>query len=170
MGKNTQLKSLYDENIDSLYRFAYFKMQTHEHEVLDVIQDSFIKLAQKLEDWEKIDNLKAYIYRILNNKIIDFHRKNKPISLDEQIEEFWDTFSQESQIENIADAKLQVEKIYHILSGLNNEDKNIFLLRFVEEFSPKQIAEKLSKDVNTITVKLHRLKSKVITKFNQTNW
>lgn len=63
-----------------------------------------------------------------------------------------------------------MEKIYHILSWLSDEDKNICILRFVEEYTPKQIAESLWKDVNAITVKIHRLKTKIITQFNQTNW
>ncbi|MDF1682767.1 MAG: hypothetical protein P1U46_03475 [Patescibacteria group bacterium] len=40
----------------------------------------------------------------------------------------------------------------------------MFLLRFVEELNPKEIAKIYKKDVNSITVKLHRLKTKVVEK------
>ncbi|MDF1682766.1 MAG: hypothetical protein P1U46_03470 [Patescibacteria group bacterium] len=43
------IKKLYEENIDSIYRFAYFKMQSNEEEVYDIIQESFYKMAIELE-------------------------------------------------------------------------------------------------------------------------
>lgn len=155
------LRDLYDENIDALYRYVYFKMQSHEEDVLDVIQEAFYKIGIELWWGKKIDNLKAYLYRIVSNKIIDFYRKNKPISLEQQIDDFGDVFQDETDVENIAHAKLEVEKVYHILAGLTSFEKDIFLLRFVEGFSPKDIAQRFDTDVNSVTVRLHRLKEKV---------
>lgn len=159
------LKWLYDDNIDALYRYAYFKMQSNEEEALDIIQESFYKLGQELIKGKKIENLKSYIYRMISNKIIDYYRKNIPISLEEQIDNFWDTFEDTSNIENITYAKLEVEKVYQILAWLDDFDKDIFILRFIEELSPKEIAERYNADVNSITVRLHRLKAKVKSKF-----
>lgn len=159
------LKWLYDDNIDALYRYTYFKMQSNEEEALDIIQESFYKLGQELIKGKKIENLKSYIYRMISNKIIDYYRKNIPISLEEQIDNFWDTFEDTSNIENITYAKLEVEKVYQILAWLDDFDKDIFILRFIEELSPKEIAERYNADVNSITVRLHRLKAKVKSKF-----
>ena len=38
------LKELYDEHIDELYRYAFFKLQSNEEEALDIVQESFYKL------------------------------------------------------------------------------------------------------------------------------
>ena len=158
------IKKLYEENIDSIYRFAYFKMQSNKEEVYNIIQESFYKLIKELEKKKKIENLKAYIYRIVNNKIIDYYKKNKNISLDENIDNLWYKIKDKNDIENNLDAKIQVEKIYHIIKWFNDDEKNMFLLRFVEELNPKEIAKIYKKDVNSITVKLHRLKTKVVEK------
>lgn len=159
------LKWLYDENIDALYRYAYFKMQSNEEEALDIIQESFYKLGQELTKGKKIENLKSYIYRMISNKIIDYYRKNIPISLEEQVDTFWDTFEDTNNVEDITYAKLEVEKVYRILAGLDDFDKDIFILRFVEELTPKEIADRYDADVNSITVRLHRLKQKVKSQF-----
>lgn len=159
------LKELYDTHIDALYRYAYFKMQSNEEEALDIIQESFYKLWVELTKGKEIENLKSYIYRMISNKIIDYYRKNAPVSLDEQIDSFWDTFVDSSNVENITHAKLEVEKIYHILAWLDDFDKDIFLLRFVEEFSSKEIAQRYDVPVNSITVRLYRLKDKVKSHF-----
>lgn len=159
------VKEIYDENIDALYRFAYFKMQSNEHEALDIIQDAFYKLWVELTKGKSIENPKSYLYRMVSNKIIDYYRKNTPVSLEEQIETFGDIFSQGSKVEDITHAKLEVEKVYHILAGLDDESKDIFLLRYVEELSPKEIAQRYDMDVNVLTVKLHRLKETVKSHF-----
>jgi RNA polymerase sigma factor (sigma-70 family) len=51
---------------------------------------------------------------------------------------------------------------------LDDFEKDIFLLRFVEEMSPKEIAERYDANVNSITVRLHRLKDKVKSHFQET--
>lgn len=163
------LKKLYDENIDSLYRYAYFKLNSNEDEVFDIIQESFYKLWVELSKWKQIDNLKSYIYRIVSNKIIDFYKKNENISIEENLDTLWNQLVDNTNIENITDAKLEVEKIYHILAWFNEEDQNIFLLRYVEEFSPKEVAKILDKDSNTITVRIHRIKNKLLEKLNNFN-
>lgn len=155
------LKELYDQNIDTLYRFAYFKLNGHEQESMDIIHDAFYKVGVELKSGKKIDNLKWYLYRCICNLINDYFRKNKPVSLETTIEETWDIALEESRVEDIADAKLEVEKIYRILAGLNSDDKDMFLLRYVEEMNPKEIAQIYEKDINTITVRLHRIKNKV---------
>lgn len=158
------LKKLYDDNVDSLYRYAYFKLNSKD-DALDIIQEAFYKLWVELNKWNDIKDLKSYIYRIVSNKIIDYYKKNKPISLEEHLEEFWDNFSDNTDMENLIHAKLEAEKIYNILATLDDFEKDIFLLRFMEDVSPKEIAEIYWKDVNTITVRLHRIKDKVKSKF-----
>jgi len=162
---NKIIKELYDENIDSLYRYAYLKLQSKEEEALDIIQEAFYKLAIELNKWKEIDNLKSYIFKMVSNRIIDFHRKNSPVSLEEHINTFWDTFAWNNDIEDITHAKLEVEKIYRILAWIDDFDKDIFLLRYVEWFSPQEIAERYDVKVNNITVRLHRLKEKIKSHF-----
>jgi RNA polymerase sigma factor (sigma-70 family) len=165
---NNFFKELYETHIDALYRYAFFKMQSNEEEALDIIQETFYKLWIELKKGKKIENYKSYLYRMVSNKIIDYYRKNAPISLDEQIDTHWDIFIDSSDVEDITYAKLEVEKVYRILAWLDDFEKDIFLLRFVEEMSPKEIAERYDANVNSITVRLHRLKDKVKSHFQET--
>ncbi len=67
---------------------------------------------------------------------------------------------EESHTEKI-DAKMEVEKIHALLQEMKEHDKELFILRFVEEYSPQEIAEIYKKPVNAITVRLHRLKLRI---------
>lgn len=166
MHKKTRklLEELYDTHVDALYRYAFLKLQSHDQEALDIVQESFYKLWLELENGKDIENPKSYIYRMVSNKIIDFYRKNIPVSLEEQVETFGDIYAGEINVEALTKTKLEIEEVYKILSWLKDFDQDIFLLRFVEWFTPKEIAEKFDMSVNVITVQLHRLKQKIKSK------
>jgi RNA polymerase sigma factor (sigma-70 family) len=53
--------------------------------------------------------------------------------------------------------------MYEILDEMPEEDRDIFILRYVEDITPKEIAEMLELDTNALTVRLHRLKFKIAT-------
>lgn len=74
--------------------------------------------------------------------------------------------SSSSSPERQALAQIEMERMYGILDELPVPDRDIFLLRFVEDITPKEIAEMLDLDTNALTVRLHRLKQKVSDLFN----
>lgn len=82
------LKDLYNEHIDALYRYAFFKLQSQEEEAIDIVQDAFYKLGIEIANGKKIENPKAFLYKCISNKIIDFYRKNKPVSLEQELENY----------------------------------------------------------------------------------
>lgn len=96
------------------------------------------------------------------NLVIDGSRKEKTESLDEKQET--ETPIPEATVpspERQAYAQIELQRMYGILEELPAEDRDIFLLRFVEDITPKEIAEMLGYDTNALTVRLHRLKRKV---------
>lgn len=64
---------------------AFFK--THNHATgEDLVQDTFIKTWSYLARGGKIDIMKAFLYHVLNNLIVDQYRKHKTTSLDVLLE------------------------------------------------------------------------------------
>src|SRR3989344_3571626 len=60
---------------------AFFKV--HDHAMgEDLVQDTFMKTWAYLVKGGKIDVMKAFLYHVLNNLIIDEYRKHKTTSLD----------------------------------------------------------------------------------------
>lgn len=75
---------------------AFFKV--HDH-VLgeDLVQDTFLKTWSYLVKRGKIDVMKAFLYHILNNLIIDEYRKHKTTSLDVLIEKGFEPKDDDSE-------------------------------------------------------------------------
>lgn len=71
----------YGDYEKSLLRRSFFKVSD---KVLaeDLVQITFLKTWEYLIKTGKIDSMKAFLFHVLNNLIIDEYRKQKPVSLD----------------------------------------------------------------------------------------
>ena len=155
------LRECFEKYADMLYRLCLFRLHGDEMGASDLVQESFYRAGMELAKWKEIQNLKSFIFRISTNLIIDLSRKVKTESLDEKEE---DEYIPEATIpspEKQAYAQIEIERMYGILDELPEQDRDLFLLRFVEDITPKEIAEMLGLDTNSLTVRLHRLKNKV---------
>lgn len=161
-----QLKECFEKYADMLYRLCLFRLHGDEMAATDLVQESFYRAGVELEKWKNIENLKSFIFRIATNLIIDQSRKASVESLDGMMEENDDIPSLSPSPERQALAQIEMERMYGILDELPVLDRDIFLLRFVEDITPKEIAEMLDLDTNALTVRLHRLKQKVSDLFN----
>jgi len=148
----------YDLYIDQLYRFIYFKVGSRE-EAEDLCSAVFLKtwnyiLTNSLKD-EK--TLKALLYKIARNLIIDHYRKNRvreTVSLDhghgiEVIDEKQDT---DRDLEIKTDLLVLETK----LPELKDEYREVIILRFVNELSIKEISEILAKSKGNVRVLVYR--------------
>jgi RNA polymerase sigma-70 factor (ECF subfamily) len=112
-----------------------------------------------LSDGKEVDNLKAFLYKVAKNLIIDYRRKKKSYSLDAITEtgvDFSDTDEEESVANNF-DKEFVVGK----LEKLDPDDREILTMRYVNEMSIKEIADTLDMTANNVSVKIHRAVEKM---------
>src|SRR3989338_11491935 len=74
---------------------AFFKVGDHAIGE-GLVQDTFIKTWKYLVKGGKIDVMKAFLYHILNNLIVDHYRKHKTTSLDVLREKGFEPSSEDS--------------------------------------------------------------------------
>ena len=131
---------------------AYFKI--HDHAVgEDMVQDTFLKTWKYLVNGGKIDTMKAFLYHILNNLIIDQYRKHKTISLDGLIEEgFEPSIDHTERLFNFLDGK----KAILLIKRLALIYQKVMHMRYVQDLSLKEISSITGQSKNTIAVQTHR--------------
>lgn len=149
----------YEEHSDALFRFCYFQVSNREV-ATDILQDTFTKTWVYLKDGKKIDNLKAFLYKVAKNLIIDYRRKKKSTSLDAITETGIDFKGEEDIVENITH-EADKEFIVKQLDKLEEKDKDILTMRYVNEMSIKEIADILDMTTNNVSVKIHRAVEKM---------
>ncbi|MBA3789148.1 RNA polymerase sigma factor [Patescibacteria group bacterium] len=124
----------------------------------DITQEAFMRYWQTLRKGDKLQNERAFLYTLARNLVIDWYRKKKESSLDVLSEAGID-FVGDGQKSVTASA--EAREILAIMEKLDEDSREVLLLRFVEGFSPKEIALLLNESANTVSVRIHRATKKV---------
>lgn len=147
----------YNELSDPLFRHCYYRVYDRER-AHDLVQDAFLRAWEYLERGQEIQNMKAFLYRLVNNLLIDESRKKKALSLDQLQAEGFDVASKPSVDPNI---KLDAEAVLKIVKDLPDDYREVFILRYVNGLDPKEIADMLGETPNVVSVRLHRAVAKL---------
>ena len=148
-----EFTATYDLYADALFRFAYFAV--HDREVAkDLVADTFSKVWEYIARGNKVENIRALCYRTLRNLIVDHWRKQKSLSLDELIDAGYDPSGSDGiQDAETRDSYVRVRKAIALLPAAFQE---VILLRYVEGYSPKEIAELLGISASLVSVRIFR--------------
>ncbi|MFA6520301.1 MAG: RNA polymerase sigma factor [Candidatus Paceibacterota bacterium] len=148
----------YRENTDALFRFVLYRVSDKD-QALDIVEDTYLRFWQTLQK-EAVLEPRALLYRIARNLVIDWYKKKKSIPVQtfagensEKTEVFMDMF--EGNIIGV-DVKLEAKMIIEKMAGLEPIYREAVYLRYVEELSPKEIAEILGVSSNVISVRINR--------------
>lgn len=131
---------------------AFFK--THNHATgEDLVQDTFMKTWSYLIKGGKIDIMKAFLYHILNNLIVDEYRKRKTTSLDVILEKGFEPSKDHSeQLIDILDGKAAIL----LIQRLPQKYQKVMRMRFIQELSLTEMSLITGQSKNTMAVQMHR--------------
>ena len=150
--------SFYDAFSDALFRHCYFRIGNREM-AKDCMQEAFTRTWEYLSHGKKVDNPRAFLYKVANNLIIDEARKRKPVSLDELYERGAalekEQFDPIDQREAIA-ASIEAKEVMKVLKELDPKYRDVIIMRYVDGFGPREIAEMWGESENVISVRLYR--------------
>ena len=147
-----QFTESYNDYADLLFRHCLFKVSDREL-AKDLVQESFMKTWGYLAEGKQIDSMKAFLFRTLNNLIIDEYRKRKTVSLEVLAEEGFDPPFDNTQS---LLAHIDGARALSLIKGLPQEYRDVVFMRYVQEFSLEEIAEVTGESKNTLSVRIHR--------------
>lgn len=149
----------FDEYNDALFRHAYLRVSNRE-KAIDLVHDAFTKVWSYLRDGYEIDSFRPFLYKVLNNLIIDEYRKKKESSLDALLEiEGVDEGSFDDLSESTVDmlaATIDGQKAFELLKELPDQYREVIIYRFVDQLGPREISELTEESENIISVRIHR--------------
>ncbi len=150
-GKASCFDELYERHRAPLFR--YVERQCGNRSVAEELyQDVWMRVIKSSKQWQPGSRFKPWLYRIAHNRIVDHWRagrENNPGIEDEnviQLDGPW------------PDAMLLiqecVERLFKLLSGLSEEQRNAFLLKEETGLSLEQIAEVTGTGFETVKSRL----------------
>ena len=142
----------YDENSDALFRQCFFKV--HDRELAkDILQETFVRTWDYINKGKTILNMRAFLYRTLNNLVIDEYRKKKAVSLDYLDEEGFTPVAPE---ETSANDRFEGVRAMKLLDEIPSPYKEAVYMRFVNGLELWEISEITGESENTVSVHVHR--------------
>jgi len=131
---------IYREYFSPIYRFIYFKVGNRE-EAEDLTQETFIKALNSLKQLEdRGGGFAAWMFRIARNTVIDYFRQKKSLSLDELSSGGLHFTDGLPSLEESAAKSEEIASVFKVLEEIDEETREIVILKYVEGLSYKEIS------------------------------
>lgn len=136
------LVDIYEEYSPRLFAYA-FRLLGESNLAEDCVSETFSRFLQAIKrGGGPVDNLKAYLYRISHNWIMDYYNNRIPEQTNVKIEELQSGFGKP---EALVSQELENEKVRKALMDLPENQRQVIMLRFYEEWSHEDTAAALGK-------------------------
>jgi RNA polymerase sigma-70 factor (ECF subfamily) len=154
MNQSTQEKmfiEIFNEYGDAIFRFCMVKVSNVEL-AEDMTQEVFTRYWQYLRNNKEMTNTRSLLYTIANNMAKDWYKKRKADSLDKHMESGQMPKERSADPEEVA----AYQEVLDAIEDMEQKDKEVLLLKYVEGLDPKDIAHVLEETANTISVRINR--------------
>ena len=144
----------YDAHAEAIYRHIYFRVYSKER-AEELAQETFLRTWEYVRDGKRVENLRAFLYRVANNAVIDHVRKKKEDSLERLMEES-DAWEPSADGRAETERRIALNDVLRTMQKLDEDTREILTLRYVDDLDPKDIAEILGITPNNASVRLNR--------------
>jgi RNA polymerase sigma-70 factor (ECF subfamily) len=128
-----------------------YSILRNREDALDVVQETFMRLYQKLDAYEKDRNFQAWLLQIAKNLSIDYYRKHhsrrREMETDKSIEEL--PLAAEDHASNPESSELR-HVISRNLERLGERQRLIFVMKHFNGLEYREIAQALGISVGTV--------------------
>ena len=140
-----------------LFGFIRGKVKTTE-EAEDILQDVWYQFS-RLTNLDELENVSAWLYRVAQNRVTDNYRKKKTENLEDytyENDENEISFKEILLLDETANPELAIfkEQFWHelmeALDELSENQREVFLLNEIEDYTLQEIADKKNENLKTI--------------------
>lgn len=144
----------YENYADAIFRHC--ALRTGDRDVgKDIMQDAFLKTWEYLNKGQEVENMRAFLYKVANNLLMDLFRRNKRrtvTSLETLQEEGFDIPDKAPTPARIFEAT----QVMDTVSQIEEPYRTAVVMRFVDDLQPREIADLLEVSPNVASVRIHR--------------
>ena len=146
-GDPEAFESLYYRYRDWVYRLAW-RFTGSRQDALDVLQETFTYLLGKFPGFELTASMTTFLYPVVRHISLRVRSKSRRFASDEELlSELAAPTSQETE-------RCRSE-LTAVLTVLPDEQREVLLMRFVDEMGPREIAAALNIPLGTVKSRLH---------------
>lgn len=153
--------SIYDRYITSIYRFVYLKLPTREA-AEDVTSETFLRFWNAILQNTEIRNVRAFLYQIARNLVVDYFRKEESqrqiVTNDEDVTSSYNEghISDRGREQKLIEARVDLRIVLERIERLKEDYRDVLTLRLIDGLSFDDIATILQKTPGHVRVIFHR--------------
>jgi RNA polymerase sigma-70 factor (ECF subfamily) len=149
----------FEEYGDALFRHAMVRISDRER-AIDLVHDTFTKVWSYVKNGHAVEQYRPFLYKVLNNLIIDEYRKQREQSLDALLAQEGVTEGSFPDLVEDTTAALAAtidgKQAFDLVGTLPDVYREVLILRFVDGLGPKEISVLIEETENVVSVRLHR--------------
>jgi RNA polymerase sigma-70 factor (ECF subfamily) len=142
------LATIFDEYAPALYKYL-LRLGVGSQEADQIVGDVFVRLLDKLVEGQgPHKNLRSYLFQIAYHLVVDHARERQRIA---PLEVALSMSNEMESVQSMAEENILLEKLTIAMErDLTEEQKNVIVLRFQEDFSLQETADIIGKNVNAV--------------------
>lgn len=145
-GEAGAFEELYYKYRDWVYRLAYRFCGDREL-ALDVLQDTFIYFLKRFPGFRLTASMTTFLYPTVKHFALNAKSKKRRLGAGSE----W----MDCEKNQVAEGEVKREELAAVLAGLPEEQRELLLMRFVEDMTIEEISQALRKPVGTIKSRLY---------------
>ncbi len=145
-GKSDNFSILFQRHYVMIFNLSLRMLGNYE-EAEDVTQDVFIKAYENLNKFKGQSSFKTWIYKIGSTTCIDVIRKKKSL---------WNYLLKITEIKQVQPESEDKGWVQDVLNTLPERKRLLLIMKYIQDFSNKEIAEILNSTEGSIKVQICR--------------
>jgi len=146
-GDPDAFEALYQRYRDWVYRLAW-RFTGNQQDTLDVLQETFVYLLSKFPGFELTASMTTFLYPVVRHISLTIRSKSRRFTTDEEI-------LSEIAAPALKDTQSSRKELAAVLTVLPDEQREVLLMRFVDDMSLKEIATALNIPIGTVKSRMH---------------
>lgn len=147
-GDAEAFEALYYRYRDWVYRLAW-RFTGSRDQALDVLQETFFYLLKKFPGFKLSCSMTTFLYPVVKHVALAIRRKaSRTVSEDDALVEMPAPAATDGRVSRL--------ELAAVLSGLAEEQREIVLMRFVDDMTLEELADALNIPVSTVKSRLYR--------------
>ena len=169
-GDQTAFHRLVDHFQPEIFRMLYYRTRSRM-DAEDLTQDVFLRAYKHLARLQSAAVFRSWLYRIAVNRVNDYYRKKRfralfgNVSVDEESFQETEEMAEPPQAVEGMERKEFWRQVEKMLDSLSRMEREVFLMRFFDELSIKEMTAALGKNESTVKTHLYRALKKLKTAF-----
>jgi RNA polymerase sigma-70 factor (ECF subfamily) len=167
-GSQDAWATFYGRFVGLMKAVAHRKAGLSPEDTEDAVQTAFLELVDALPSYDSSQSLPRFVGLVMERALIDRHRKATAAKRDADVEltDAWETkadasLESEPNQETLLEKAESAAEVRKALDALEGGCRDLISMRFIEELSFAQIAQRIGVTENTAAVKTGRCVSRL---------